>query len=73
VKPGQIRQKCKVRIVKEIEGVYPKYCPQVGKVYEGEYVDTSREYKMYPPVCIVTICGKRIVVRRNEFEIMRFE
>lgn len=71
--PTQVRTKCKLKIIKEVEGVYPKYSPQVGKIYDGEYVDTSKEYKPYPPVCIVTICGKRIVVRKNEFEIVRFE
>lgn len=65
--------KCKVRIIKEIEGVFPEYRPKVGKVYEAEYIDSSKNYKKFPPVCIVNIAGKRIIVRKKEFEIVGCE
>ena len=62
--------KCKVRIIKEIEGVFPEYRPKVGKVYEAEYIDSSKNSKKFPPVCIVNIAGKRIIVQKKEFEIV---
>ena len=65
--------KCKIRIIKEIEGVYPEYRPKVGKVYDAEYIDSSKAYKKFPPVCILNISGKRIIIRKNEFEIVRCE
>lgn len=65
--------KCKIRITQELMGVFPQYSPKVGQIYDAEYVDTSREYKKYPPVCIVEIAGKRIIVRASEFEVVRWE
>ena len=62
--------KCKIRITKEIEGLYPEYRPKVGKVYDAEYIDSSKNYKKFPPVCIVNIAGKRIIIRQKEFEIV---
>ena len=64
---------CKIRIIKEVEGVYPEYRPKVGKVYDAEYIDSSKDYKKFPPVCILNISGKRIIIRKNEFEIVRYE
>ena len=65
--------KCRIRITKELMGVFPEYCPKVGKVYEAEYVDSSKQYKKFPPVCILNIAGKRIIVREKEFEIVEWE
>ena len=62
--------KCKIRIIKDIEGIFPEYQPKVGKVYDAEYIDSSKEYRSYPPVCIINIAGKRIIIRKNEFEIV---
>lgn len=62
--------KCKVRIIKEVEGVYPEFRPKVGKVYYAEYIDSSKAYKKFPPVCIVNIACKRIIIRQDEFEIV---
>ena len=62
--------KCKIRIIKEITGLFPECCPKVGKVYDAEYIDSSKAYKKFPPVCILNIAGKRIIVRKNEFEIV---
>ncbi len=62
--------KCKIKITQEIIGLFPQYCPQVGEIYDAEYVDSSRESAKYPPVCLIDIAGKRILVRKNEFEIV---
>lgn len=65
--------KCKIRIIKQISGLYPQYVPKVGKIYNAEYIDSSKAYKSFPPVCIIKMAGKRIIIRKNEFEIVRFE
>ena len=62
--------KCKIKIIKEITGLFPQYQPKVGKVYDAEYIDSSKKYKKYPPVCIICISGKRIIIRKDEFEIV---
>ena len=62
--------RCKIRIIKEVEGVYREYRPKVGKVYDAEYIDSSKAYKKFPPVCILNIAGKRIIIRKSEFEIV---
>ena len=62
--------KCKIRIIKEPHGLYPQYRPKVGKVYDAEYIDSSKAYKKFPPVCILNIAGKRIIVRQDEFEVV---
>ena len=66
-------KKCKVRIIKELEGVYPMYQPKVGKTYEAEYRKAYKSHQWYPAICIIEIAGKRIVVRESEFEIVRRE
>ena len=65
-----MKMKCKIRIIKELEGLYQECQPKVGKIYDAEYIDSSKEYRSYPPVCIINIAGKRIIVRKNEFEIV---
>lgn len=64
---------CKIRIIKEVEGVYPEYRPKIGQIYDAEYKDGIHSYKKCPPVCIVNIAGKRIIIRKDEFEIVRYE
>lgn len=61
--------RCKIRVIKDID-VFPQYRPKQGKVYDAEYVDSSTAKLKRPPVCIVNIAGKRIVIRRDEFEIV---
>ena len=68
-----VGMRCKIRIIKQIAGLYPQYVPKVGKVYDAEYIDSSKNYKKFPPVCIVNIAGKRIIIRKNEFEIVGCE
>lgn len=62
--------KCKIMITKEIDGLFPQYCPKVGKIYNALYVDSSRGRTKYPPVCIIDMAGKRIIIRKDEFEIV---
>lgn len=62
--------KCKIRITKNITELFPECRPKVGKVYDAEYIDSSKAYKASPPVCILNIAGKRIIIRKSEFEIV---
>ena len=62
---------CKIGIVKEPEGVYPQYQPKVGAVYNAEYVESKNKRQKIQAVCIVNICNKRIILRKNEYEIVR--
>lgn len=62
--------KCKVKIIKEIAGLYPECCPKVGKVYDAEYKEPYTSYKRFPPLCIINLAGKRIVIRHDEFELL---
>ena len=64
-------KKCKVRIIKELEGVYPEYQPKVGKTYDAEYREPYYNNQWFTEICIIEISGKRIIVREGEFEIVR--
>ena len=63
-----------IRVTKEPMGVFPKYCPKVGKVYEAEYVPGKKhsagDLIGNKAFCIVDILDKRISLRADEFEIV---
>lgn len=61
---------CKVRIIKELEEVFPEYQPKVGETYFAEYKPSYQSYQRFPPICIIKISGKRIIVRKDEFELV---
>ena len=61
-------KKVKIRITKEIDNLFPECQPKAGKIYDAEYYDPAGTYKKFPPICIINIAGKRIIIRKNEFE-----
>jgi hypothetical protein len=61
-------KKCKIRITKDIAGLYPECCPKVGKIYNAEYIDSTITYQRGRPICVIDIAGKRIIIREGEFE-----
>lgn len=63
--------KCKIRIIKEITGLFPHLRPKVGMVYDAEYKESSWKQRKIPPICVINIAGKRIIIRKDEFEIVR--
>ena len=64
-------QKRKIRIIKEILGIYPQYQPKLGKVYFAEYIEsTTCAVRKAAPICVINMAGKRVIVRRDEFEIV---
>ena len=66
-------RKCKIRIVKEITGLFQECCPKVGKVYNAEYIDSSIRYQKGHAVCVINMAGKRVIIRNDEFEIVRWK
>ena len=64
--------KCKVRILCHLPGVYTKYQPTVGEIYEAEYKKTEhrRDGRAYSPVCAIKILDKKICLRKGEYEIV---
>jgi hypothetical protein len=64
--------KCNVRILCPLLGVYPKYQPTVGEVYEAYYkMATQRKSgKNYSPVCVINVLDKKICLQKGEYEIV---
>lgn len=63
----------KILVTKVPEGVYPEYQPEVGKVYEAEYVPPKVKgdgYTTYREFCVVDIKDKRICLRNGEFAVI---
>lgn len=66
---------CKIRIVKPLDGVYPKYQPKVGRVYNAKFVEARPRPGNYSgkdnsEFCIIDIADKKIVVRPGEYEMI---
>lgn len=69
MKPEKVfRPNCKIRITKCLEGVFAKYQPEVGKVYDADY--TPKTGRSCPAMAVIIIHGKPIIVRNNEFELV---
>lgn len=67
---------CKIKVIKDLTEIFPKYKPQVGKVYDAKYIPRSRQiYKGNfshgnSEFCVVTILDKQIVLRSGEYELV---
>lgn len=66
---------CKIRIIRPLNGVYPLYQPQVGKVYDAEFVpaaprDGTRSKHYNNEFCVLDIANKKLVVRPGEYEMI---
>ena len=59
---------CKIKILKPLEGVFQKYQPEVGKVYDAEYYHKRARYADF---AVVDIKDKKIIVRVDEFEVVK--
>lgn len=57
----------KVKAIKELAGVFPKYQPVIGKIYDGKY---RRSPAGEGSFCIIPILDKQIVMRSGEYEIV---
>ena len=64
------KRKCKIRIIKEVMGIYPKYQPKQGKMYFAEYIEATNSGRKAAPICVIKMADKRVIVRNDEFEIV---
>lgn len=62
--------KCKVRILKPLAGVYPKYQPKVGGIYDAIYKNEryKKNRRSRYTVCIITVLDKKICLKKDEYE-----
>ena len=61
----------KVKILCPLNGVYAELQPEVGEVYEANYNHARHNkdgQRVYAPVCIIDVKGKKICLRPNEYE-----
>ena len=62
---------CKVRILQHLPGVFSKYQPEIGKIYDAEY-GKAHKYK-FSETCVIDVLDKRIALRKGEYEIVEGE
>ena len=62
---------CKVRIIQHLPGVYPKYQPEIGRIYDAEHGKSSKYQNS--ETCVIDILDKRIALRKGEYEIVEGE
>lgn len=58
---------CKIKILTPLQGVFPEYQPQVGKIYDAKYCKSRKGYSDF---AVIDIKNKKIIVRLGEFEIV---
>lgn len=62
----------KVRILKPLEGVFTKYQPVVGRVYDAlynlRYPDKQQCLRAH--ICIIDVKDKKICLKRDEYELV---
>lgn len=69
--------KCKVKVIKEVLDIFTKYQPKVGKIYDAELSPAHERgnrhnYEGKVEFCIIDVFDKRIVLRKGEYEIVRY-
>lgn len=63
--------KCKVKVLCPLPGVYSKYQPEVGKIYDADYRKIARTTgQTTSPVCVIKILDKSICLKTGEYEIL---
>ena len=64
-------KRCKVRIKKYLNGVFARYQPEIGKVYDATYKEGGgKENRKTPPVCVIDVRDKHIALKKDEYEII---
>lgn len=65
----------RIRVIKDVTGIYPQYQPPVGSIHEARYIPSTRRPggDGNGEFCIVRILDKDIVLRRDEFELLEAE
>lgn len=63
--------RCKVRIIKPLNGVFTEYQPEVGGVYDAIYNEKGSGPKWHNniSICIIDVKDKKICLRKGEYEV----
>lgn len=62
---------CKVKIKRLLNGVFAKYQPEVGKVYEASYKEPcTDDRRKSGPICVICVSGKYITLRKGEYDLL---
>lgn len=59
-----------IRVIKEPTGVLPELMPEVGAVYRATKSVRRPGNQQYPEFCWIEMKGKKIVLRKGEYEIV---
>lgn len=59
-----------IRVIKEPTGVLPELMPEVGAVYRAKKSVRRPGNQQYPEFCWIELKGKKIVLRKGEYEIV---
>lgn len=59
-----------IRVIKAPEGVLPELMPEVGAVYRATRSVRRPGNQQYPEFCWIEMKGKKIVLRKGEYEIV---
>lgn len=59
-----------IRVIKEPTGVLPELMPEVGAVYRATGSVRRPGNQQYPEFCWIELKGKKIVLRKGEYEIV---
>lgn len=59
-----------IRVIREPTGVLPELMPEVGAVYRAQKSVRRPGNQQYPEFCWIEMKGKKIVLRKGEYEIV---
>lgn len=59
-----------IRVIKAPEGVLPELMPEVGRIYRATKSVRRPGNQQYPEFCWIELKGKKIVLRKGEYEIV---
>lgn len=63
--------KRKIRVIKEVKDIYPKYKPKVGSIYDADYSPARKQCgEGKGEFCVLDILDKKIILRSKEFELV---
>lgn len=60
----------RIRVTKEIDGLYDHCCPQCGAEYDATLYTADLSRNRRHPNCVIVCGGKRVILRQGEYEII---
>lgn len=73
-KGGRV-MKCKIKIIKEVVDIFPWLQPKVGQIYDADLSPRRKKTKGgegKAEFCIIDVLGKKIALRKGEYEIVGY-